>query len=201
MKTEKRNGYWLQTYSGGRFWPFDPKPEDVDIEDIAHSLSLTCRFNGHTEFFYSVAQHSLYVVHYLETEGHSALWQLRGLLHDASEAYLGDITTPIKATIPIIKKHEENLLRCIWKSFGIYEQGILSGHDYSIIKKADLALLWAEKRDVIKPNIEWWSEEVEPWDNKIFKMGWSDAKLLFLRRFYQLDDKVKGKKPDYAMEF
>lgn len=78
------------TYTGRKMWPLDPDPSDIDILDIAHALSNTCRFSGHTKEFYSVAQHS-YLVSLLCPE--HALW---GLLHDAAEAYLHDISTPVK---------------------------------------------------------------------------------------------------------
>ncbi len=55
MQTSNRKGEWIQTYTGKQFWPLDPRPEDIDIEDIAHALALTCRFNGHCDYFYSVA--------------------------------------------------------------------------------------------------------------------------------------------------
>ena len=81
-----RNGSWLQTYTGIQFWPLDPRPEEIDIQDIAHALSLLCRFNGHCQRFYSVAEHSVHVSTILAPE--FGLW---GLLHDAAEAYLSDI--------------------------------------------------------------------------------------------------------------
>ena len=100
----------IRTFTGHMFYPLDPRPEDVCIEDIAHSLSLLCRFTGHTYAHYSVADHSLRVSRLAEklfvAEAHSpesekmqrmaneiALW---GLLHDASEAYLQDMPRPLK---------------------------------------------------------------------------------------------------------
>src|SRR6266496_3875421 len=77
--------------SGKWFNVFNPKPEDVDIRDIAHALSNQCRFTGHTKEFYSVAQHSVLVSTFCAPE--DAAW---GLLHDASEAYLSDIASPVK---------------------------------------------------------------------------------------------------------
>jgi len=84
-----RIGDWIQTYTGKRFWPLDPRPEDVDILDIAHSLSLLCRFTGHTSSFYSVSQHSILVAQ--EVPKRLRLW---ALFHDAAEAYIGDIARP-----------------------------------------------------------------------------------------------------------
>ena len=64
-----RVGDWIQVYTGGQFWPLDPRPEEIHIEDIAHALALTCRFTGHCREFYSVAQHSLLVSYYVADQG------------------------------------------------------------------------------------------------------------------------------------
>ena len=87
-----RRGCWITTYTGRLFHPFDPRPEDTDIEDIAHALSLKCRWGGMTRVFYSVAQHCVHVSYHCEA--HHAL---AGLLHDAQEAYApgGDIPSPV----------------------------------------------------------------------------------------------------------
>src|SRR5208282_6622849 len=82
---------WIRTFSGGRFYVLEPRVEDVRIEDIAHALSMQCRFTGHVREFYSVAEHSVWVSRYSHRE--DALW---GLLHDASESYIGDMSTPLK---------------------------------------------------------------------------------------------------------
>lgn len=87
----KRKGDWIQTRNGVAFYPFDPRPEEILIEDIAHALSNQCRFSGHVKTFYSVAEHSVHVSRICDPK--DALW---GLLHDASEAYLQDMARPIK---------------------------------------------------------------------------------------------------------
>src|SRR5579859_2936777 len=88
---DARKGNWMQTYTGRQAWPIDMRPEDIDINDIAHSLSMQCRYNGHCRRFYSVAEHSYWVSKYVEPE--NALW---GLMHDASEAYVTDVPRPLK---------------------------------------------------------------------------------------------------------
>ena len=80
--TDERIGSWLQTYTGKKFYPFDPREEEVDILDIAHALSQLCRFGGHTKEFYSVAEHCVLVSMCCPSEV-----KLLGLLHDAAEAY------------------------------------------------------------------------------------------------------------------
>jgi hypothetical protein len=89
VKREDRDD-WIVTYTGKRFWPLDPDFNGIDIADIAHALSNTCRFTGHTSEFYSVAQHSVLVSSMCPDA------PLYGLLHDASEAYLCDIARPVK---------------------------------------------------------------------------------------------------------
>jgi uncharacterized protein len=91
-----RNGAWIQTVTGKQFWPMDAQPEEVDIEDIAHALSLPCRFNGHCKQFYSVAEHSIHVSRVVSNENAA-----RGLLHDAAEAYLSYIPQPVKRELTL----------------------------------------------------------------------------------------------------
>ena len=103
-----RYGGWIETYTGIAFYPLDPRVSEINIDDIAHSLSLKTRFNGHCDQFYSVADHSIRVankVHFLDEfakfttlEERNALCR-RALLHDAAEAYLCDIPAPIKPHI------------------------------------------------------------------------------------------------------
>ncbi len=86
-------GPWMQTFTGRAFYPLDPRPEDVCIEDVAHALAMQCRYNGHSIPFYSVAEHSVIVSYNVKFE-HAR----EGLMHDAAEAYLGDMIRPLKAT-------------------------------------------------------------------------------------------------------
>jgi 5'-deoxynucleotidase YfbR-like HD superfamily hydrolase len=80
---------WIQVSYGGKFHYLNPEPEEIYIEDIAHALSLNCRFNGHTERFYSVAQHSCMVAKHVMEYSQNPIWGLAALLHDAAEAYIG----------------------------------------------------------------------------------------------------------------
>jgi hypothetical protein len=95
---------WILTYTGRKVYPLDPKPSQLDIEDIAHALSNTCRFTGHCREFYSVAQHSVLVSQmslYLAKQAmlvNPETVAFHGLLHDATEAYLCDIARPVKRT-------------------------------------------------------------------------------------------------------
>lgn len=101
--------------------PFAPQMDQINIDDIVHSLSLQCRFNGHTQFMYSVARHCIYVAEHLEREGEEPIVQMCGLLHDAAEAYLCDIPTPIKMRpeMEFYRQAEERLLEMIAGKFDL----------------------------------------------------------------------------------
>ena len=105
---------YLSTYTGKKFFPFDPRPEQICIEHIAHGLSMLCRFSGQCPYFYSVAEHSIYLVHFLPDN-----LQLEGLLHDASEAYLADLPRPVKAGLPEYKAIEARVERVIAEKLGL----------------------------------------------------------------------------------
>jgi hypothetical protein len=90
-----RTGDFMQTYTGRQYWPMDPRPHEVYIEDIAHSLSLQCRYAGHCIKFYSVAEHSVLIARHLAATRAPEV-AFAGLLHDAPEAYCVDIPRPLK---------------------------------------------------------------------------------------------------------
>ena len=102
---------------GKHFYPLNPNPQDIDIEDIAHALSLICRANGHFKYFYSVAQHCIACAEEAVERGCSVEVILGCLLHDASEAYLCDVTRPVKKHITQYLQAEEKLQEVIWKRF------------------------------------------------------------------------------------
>ena len=109
------SGAVIETYTGGEFRPFDPQPAEVRLLDIAAGLAHTCRFGGHCRQFYSVAEHSLYVSREFETPR----LRLLGLLHDAGEAYLGDVPRPIKAELDRIESVETAVLEAVWAGLGV----------------------------------------------------------------------------------
>lgn len=108
---------YITTYSKIHFTPTEPNEEDIKMEDIAHALSLLCRANGHFKTFFSVAQHSINCAAEAKARDCSAKVQLACLLHDASEAYLSDITRPVKKELPIYLRIEEKLQNMIWNKF------------------------------------------------------------------------------------
>lgn len=110
----QRTGSAIQAYSGQFVWPADLRPEDIRIEDVAHALAHQCRYSGHTERFYSVAQHSVLCA-IMAPEEHRK-W---ALLHDAGEAYLVDIPRPIKKMIPGIYALEQQIDRAVALRFNL----------------------------------------------------------------------------------
>ncbi len=102
---------YIVTSSGAEIDLLDPDPTSITLEDIAYSLARICRFTGHIrrgiELPYSVAQHSVLVARYLENQGHGRLVQACGLMHDAHEAYVGDVASPIKKAIRSLHEDEE----------------------------------------------------------------------------------------------
>lgn len=108
---------WIQTFTGRKFFPLDPDPEMICIEDIAHSLSLQCRFSGHSRRMYSVAEHSIALSRELVDRNLA----LEALLHDASEAYLSDIPSPLKRLpeFAFYRNAEDTLQALIYTKFGL----------------------------------------------------------------------------------
>jgi hypothetical protein len=106
----------IGTYSGGRFYPLDPRPEDVVPEDVAHALSLLCRFTGHVKTFYSVGEHCLNVSYLVPPAD-----ALAGLLHDAAEAYISDLSSPIKHSpeFRFYREAEDRILAAVYERFGL----------------------------------------------------------------------------------
>ena len=107
----------ITTYTGKNFDPLNVDESLLDIKDIAHALSLICRGNGHVQHFYSVAQHSLACAKEAKVRGYEKEIILGCLLHDASEAYLSDVTRPIKQELTYYLEVEDVLQNVIWKHF------------------------------------------------------------------------------------
>jgi hypothetical protein len=175
---------WIQTYTGIQFYPLDPKIESINIEDIAHSLSMLCRFTGHCREFYSVAQHCVLASYIPEYK-----YQLSVLLHDSAEAYIGDIAKPFKRSlmvdisendscIPIdIINIENRITDLIYKKFQVE-------HHSTVIKECDQIMFATEVRDLmvhflLKEPKEPLLDKITPWTPKV-----SENK--FLQRFAEL---------------
>lgn len=146
---------WVITYSGKRFNILDPNPADVKIEDIACALARQARFNGHTRFFYSVGQHSCLGAEISPTKEIA----LHMLFHDATEAYVGDLVSPVKALLPDFEIIESRIHWAISQAFNL---------EYplpKVVKQIDRRLLATEVRDLITKDLQSWSiGEDEPFD-------------------------------------
>jgi hypothetical protein len=138
---DKRKGNFIMTYSGLKFYILDPRPEDVSLEDIAHALSQNCRYTGHTEFFYSVGQHSLLVGEEMIIDNCSVKEVLYGFLHDASETYLNDIARPLKPYLKEYSKMEDKVQKVVWEHFKLPEP---TEKEWEIVKFYDNKLLYNE---------------------------------------------------------
>jgi hypothetical protein len=135
---------FLETYTGGGFQPFDPDPADVRLADIAGGLAHTCRFGGHCRRFYSVAQHSLHVAS--ELADHGPRLELLGLLHDAGEAYLGDVPRPVKAEFESFERAEERVLESVWAAVGVEAP---TTEEWEVVMAADDRLLAYEADELL----------------------------------------------------
>jgi uncharacterized protein len=131
------SGY-ITTVTGRRFDPLDPTPDSIELEDIAHALSNICRWGGHTSEFYSVAQHSVLVSIVCPPE--LAAW---GLMHDAAEAYFGDIPRPLKLLLPDYAELEHRTMRVIAEKFGLPwpEPPALKQYDNEVLAREALAFM------------------------------------------------------------
>ena len=167
---------WIQTFTGRQFWPLEPLADDVCIEDIAHALSLKCRFAGHTTEFYSVAQHSVLASRACDE---APLW---ALLHDASEAYLPDVCRPIKKHLRGFKSLENQVMAAIAERFALTLPMPESIHDI------DLVMLATEQRDLLcSPPAVWGStkgvrmlDRIIPWSPAVAEREfWAEFNKLY----------------------
>lgn len=168
---------WIQTYSGRRFNPTNPYVDAIVIQDIAHALSMQCRFSGHCRKFYSVAQHSVLVSYICDSA--DAMW---GLLHDATEAYLVDVPRPLKRSgkFDAYLEFEAKMQTAICKRFGLPDKEPPS------VKRADTILLSTEARDLMSPLHSDWVQPCDPLPFKIDPLPQQQAKDLFMKRFFEL---------------
>lgn len=174
---------WFQTFTGVKFDPRKCKPYDIRIEDMAHALSLYCRFGGHTRFHYSVAQHLCLCHDHGQPGRHPDFIRERKqlLLHDGTEAYLGDVVKPLKALLPDYQRIERRLERMIMRRFGL-PLNLLPE-----VKEIDLIALATEKRDLLVQDVSWpHVAHITPWPERIVPWPCAVAEIEFLSRFYKL---------------
>lgn len=179
--SEAGRGPWILSATGKQLHIFDLRPEDIHIIDIAHALSMLCRFNGHCREFYSVAQHSVLVAMNLP---HELMFQ--GLMHDATEAYCGDMVRPIKRSMPTFSQLEDRIWGAIADRFALPSK--LSAE----VKEMDNRVLQTERRDLLKPHPWPWTIDqaadgiAQPLEVKITPWTQIHAEKAFLDLFLNL---------------
>lgn len=167
---------YISTYTGTLFYPLSPIVEDIHIEDIAHALGMICRFNGHTRQFMSVAEHSVHVSR-IVPKG----YELAALLHDASEAYISDLSRPMKRApgFSMYSEFERTLMDAVWERFNPTKS-----YDHKEVKYADNRMLGTEARALMPPAE--WVDELPYIDGYRLEL-WTpqEAKINFLSRFME----------------
>lgn len=187
---------FIETYTGKKFYFTDPEPDMIDIRDIAHSLSLQCRFMGHVETFYSVAEHSVAVSCIVDKEN-----ALVALLHDAAEAYLSDIPRPIKNLFPMYKALEYKISQAIFKKFNI--EFLDDNETYKDVKDADNTQLKTEAKYLLSSQGKDWIGDY-PTKGRKGKvpncLAPIHAEALFLRSFEEITGtKIEVPQPSLIM--
>lgn len=171
---------WIMTTSGRAFYPMDPRAEDLDIADIAHALAHVCRFAGHVSTFYSVAQHSV-LASYAVAPPHA----LHALLHDASEAYLGDVPRPLKhlPAFAAYREAEAVLQALIYATFGVATEPVGA----MAVADVDRRLLRTEQRDLMPPAAHGEDRsDMPPYPTRIVPLEPADARRWFLQRYAEV---------------
>lgn len=197
-KVEPARKEWIQTFTGAEFFPLAPEANKIRLADIAHALSLVCRFTGHVRSFYSVAEHSVRVSMLAEkyaernTPGDSArvlMVAKWGLIHDASEAYLADIASPIKSqpVFALYREAEKRLQTLIAVACD------LPAEEPPEVKEADRIMCATEARSLMTAHPAWATlgepiTPASPYAEIVADLGWQAAfaEGRFLARFEAL---------------
>jgi hypothetical protein len=140
---------WVQTASGKRVDLLTPSADQIDFKDVSWALSRIGRFNGHTNRFYSVAQHCLIMSQVVPAE-----IAIHALLHDAAEAFIGDIPAPLKELMPEFEGIEVQFLRAIYLAAGVPLPDV---NQWSEVRMADLSMLLTERNQLMEPPPEPWA--------------------------------------------
>lgn len=182
---------WIQTFTGKKFYPLDPDPELICLEDIAHSLACQGRYAGHARQFYSVAQHSVHLAEVI-MDRHPLSDRFRlakyALLHDASEAYLTDIPAPLKhrPEFAFYRDAEDLLQRLIFRKFG------LAGDGSAEVREMDKQMVAEEAAIYMSPqHHDWPYQRVQGWLDGSYGWTWHHAELRFHETFERITTKLE----------
>lgn len=181
-----RQGDWIETYTGRQFWPVDPRPEDVDIRDIAHALSLLCRYNGQCRFLYTVGQHSLCCADIGRDYYRDKKLELYALLHDASEAYISDVSKPVKPFLTGYKDMERRIMAVVYAALGVEPPNDVY---HRMVKRIDQGVMVAEAK-LLMPFNGWgaWTGDALEVNVEIGKADPDEVEARFLARFRELTE-------------
>ena len=190
---------WIVTYTGKKFDFLNISRDNIDIQDIAHALSRICRFNGHCDLFYSVAEHSVILSEWFEEQGDQQL-AYNALMHDAAEAYTGDMTRPLKQLIKErtygyqfsdIEAEIEGEIAC--------KYGLVYPCSHPAIVEADLRLLIAEGNILNRAwdTSEWTDPALKDLKPLVYQLkAWTpnEAREAFWERFHRLKTQARNLK-------
>lgn len=169
-------GPTILLYSGSYFDMLDPEGSEFSIADVAKGLSNVCRFAGQCDRFYSVAQHSVFVSGIVPEEHAFA-----GLMHDAAEAFIGDVTKPLKDLLPEYRALEKRIEAVVMQRFGLQ----LPLHPS--IKEADTVMLATEQQQLMKNRDDWnYTRGRTPADIWINPLPPERAFSMFMDRYHEL---------------
>ncbi len=160
----------------------DMRAEEIDIHDIAHALSMQCRYAGHCVRFYSVAEHSVLVARYLMARRYRdrGVTARTGLMHDATEAYLVDVPRPVKRFLAGYKEAESNVWAAVAARFDLPVDMPKAVHD------ADNRILWDEQAQNMRPCKAKWSGIPDPLGIELKFWSPVEAEVMFMATFHQL---------------
>ncbi len=183
------SGDWLLTFSGLKFYPLDPRPEAVCLQDIAHALAHICRWTGHVSYHYSVAQHAVQVA--LAVEQMAPDLALLALHHDDAEAYLGDIARPWKRNLWVTQQDddatvdevEEGVRAVILDALGVR---VPAAEAWDVIRVADNRVLQAEAETLMPKHDEFPSFGIAPPACQLYQITPAQARDAFLMHHNRL---------------
>jgi hypothetical protein len=178
-------GDWIQTFTGRAFYPLDPDPRDICVEDIAHALANLCRYGGHTRHFYSVAEHCILLSRYVQASpdlkhGDMSAFALWALLHDASEAYLVDLPRPVKGMLSEYRAIEGRVLSAIAVRFA------MTAEIPELVKSLDRRILTDERTALMAEPPLRWATDAEPLGVIVTGLSPARAEREFLDEFHRL---------------